>query len=218
MRIVNPTSKNHVHLAWLKSELYRMRSDLASDELSLIENPDLNNSEENLQREELILNKYGRSPIMETVPSQIQWHEVEIEDEDLENLYILAIWDWFIDTGKTYKLSQVPANLTSNHGHRISNFPPGAADHKTKIEAMMSAPEINTQDIILIASSENGPFTIIDGTHRSSLLALNGTISGTKAYLGIANDLSQCVWTPEWTNYEVSKTELSNAVDQGFLW
>lgn len=218
MKIHGTTPKDKVYHAWLKSELYRMRSQLTSSEITAIETPDFDNNQQNLQRENLLLNTFGRSAIMNHIPSNIVWHEVSIEKCDVDNLYILAIWDWFLDTGKTYKLSQIPTHLSSSHGHRISNFPPGAADHKTKIDAMSQSGIGNIQDIIMISSSQAGPFTIIDGTHRSSLLTINNNLIGTNAYLGIATDLSQCVWAPEWINYQESIAELTRMVNEGHLW
>lgn len=156
MRILVPSTKNKVYLAWLRSELYRTRDSLTQEEIQIIEKPDLDNTE-------------------------------------------------------------VPANLSISRGHRVSNFPP-AADHKTKIEAMAQSINSNIQDIIMISSSHAGPYTIIDGTHRSSLLAMRGILPGTKAYLGVANDLSQCVWTQEWVNYQNTIVELNRLVDAGHLW
>ncbi len=218
MKIFTISSKEKVYAAWLKSEFYRMKDKLNSEQITLIENPNFNSQIENEQRENLILNVYGRKPIMDHVPDELTWHEVEIEGKDLENLYILAIWDWFVDTGKTFKLSGVPKNLSSGHGHRVSNFPPGAADHKVKIDEMLKVPNSDIQDIIMISTSDKGPFTIIDGTHRSSLLAIKGNLPGTKAYLGISTDLSKCIWAPEWENYKQGLFELNRLVDGGYLW
>ncbi|OGE31831.1 hypothetical protein A2631_01745 [Candidatus Daviesbacteria bacterium RIFCSPHIGHO2_01_FULL_44_29] len=218
MKIVNTSTKDKVYEAWLKSEFYRMKDSLSPEQVDIIENPNLDNRSENEQRENLIFNIYGRKPIMDHVPTDITWHEVEIEEKDIENLYLLAIWDWFIDTGKTFKLSGVLKNLSSGHGHRISNFPPGAADHKVKIDEMLKTPDTGVQDIIMISASETGPFTIIDGTHRSSFLTIKGGIPGTKAYLGIAPDLSKCVWAPEWEGYQQNILELNRIVDEGYLW
>ncbi len=218
MKIINTSTKDKVYAAWLKSEFYRMKDNLSPEQIALIETPNSDNQLENAQRENLILNVYGRKPIMDHVPVDVIWHEVEIEKEDLENLYILAIWDWLIDTGRTFKLSGVVKNLSSGHGHSISYFPPGAADHKVKIDEMLKVTDDHIQDIVLISSSKDGPFTIIDGTHRSSLLAIKGSLPGTKAYLGIAADLSKCVWAPEWENYEQSLAELNRIVNEGYLW
>ncbi len=218
MKIINTSTKDKVYAAWLKSEFYRMKDNLSQEQIALIEKTNFDDQAENAQRENLILNVYGRKPIMDHVPVDILWHEVEIEKEDLENLYILAIWDWFVDTGRTFKLSGVVKNLSSGHGHRISNFPPGAADHKLKIDEMLKVMDKNVQGIVLISSSKDGPFTIIDGTHRSSLLAIKDSLLGTKAYLGIAADLSKCVWVPECENYEQTIAELNRVVNEGYLW
>lgn len=213
---MTPSNQNRVYLAWLKSELYRMRQSLTSEEIGLIERANLNNQAENLKREDLLLNKFGRVAILQHVPKS-EWHDVIIEENDLDRLYILAIWDWFVDTGRTFKLSEVPHNLTHHHGHRIANFPP-AADHKKHIEEIAKSINDEVRDIIMISSSKSGPFTIIDGTHTAGLLVMNDKLTGINGYLAIANDLSQCVWAPEWSGYDNNIKELNRLVNQGYLW
>jgi hypothetical protein len=195
-----------------------MKGGLTEEEIRVIENPNLEIDEENSRRENLLFNTYGRSAILDKLPDKINWYKGSLEESDLDNLYILAIWDWFLDTGKTFRLSLIPSNLSSSHGHRVSNFPAGAADHKSKIEEMAQSMSGNFGDIVAIGSSKTGPYTIIDGTHRASLLTMSGGLIGTLVYLGVASDLSQCVWTPEWLNYKESLSELNRLVDEGHLW
>jgi len=50
MKIINPTSKHHMYAAWLKSELFRMKTDLTPEQIKLIEQPNFDNPDENEQR------------------------------------------------------------------------------------------------------------------------------------------------------------------------
>ena len=218
MKVIGEVPEAKVILYWLVSELYRLKGELTVDQINIIKYPDLENVEQNTLRKELLYDKFGSSAILDSVPKNINWHEVEIEEVDIEKIYLLAIWDWFLDTGKTYKLSDIPTHLSSPHGHRVTNFPP-PLDHKKKIEEMSNSLQGEIADIVMIATNTDaGPFTVIDGTHRSSLLAIRGQLPGTKAYLGISPDLTQCVWPPEWDNYQRSLDELNKLVDDGYLW
>lgn len=216
MKTIGFTNKDRVYLEWIRSEMFRI-TDPTPLELELVNNPNLQDENHNGLREQLLLDKLGRRAILDKVPKDINWREVIIEGGDLSDLYVLAIWDWFLDTGKTFKLSAVPSSISSGHGHRVSNFPP-AADHKEKLEEMIRSGASNLGGIVMIGQSELGPFTIIDGTHRSSLLVLSNRLHGTRAFLGITPDLSQCVWTPEWAGYQNMLHELNRLVTDGHLW
>ena len=93
-----------MYAAWLKSELFRMKPDLTSEQIKLIEQADLDSPQENSERENLIFNVYGRSAILDKVPSSLDWFEGEIESDDLENIFILPVFDWYLDTGGTFEL------------------------------------------------------------------------------------------------------------------
>jgi len=69
--------------------------------------------------------------------------------------------------------------------------------HFEKIAEMLRD-NVDTDGIIIISTNpEHGPYTIIDGTHRSSMLIRQNKLAGAKAFLGISKDLSQCIWSVE---------------------
>lgn len=218
MIVLNPTTKDKVYLAWLKSELYRKLLELTSEEIALIENPDLENELENNKRENLLLHKYGRSAILDKLPSDLEWSEVEVEDHDLDKIFILPVLDWFMDTGKTFQLKNVPLNLSPSRGHRIATFPQMPTTHHQKIQEMLSSPDLAKGDIIIISSSNDGPFTIIDGTHRSSVLQIRNSLPTTKGFLGVKDDLTNCFWSIERATIQNDLQEMNQLADQQIIW
>lgn len=218
MIVLNPASKHKVISAWLKSELYRKRSELTPEEISLIETTNLDNEEENQRRENLLFHTYGRSAILDKLPNDIEWFEVEVEEQDIDRIFILPVLDWFMDTGKTFGLKNIPSNLSPNRGHRISNYPQMTMTHHQKIQEMMSLPDEKCDDIVMIASSNSGPFTVIDGTHRSSVLQIKNKLPTTKGFLGVKNDLTQCIWSIERANLTSDLQQMNQWASQRIIW
>lgn len=218
MIILNPTKRDKVFLAWLKSELYRKRSDLTAEEVASIEGANLEDETENSKREDLLLHKYGRSAIIDKLPGDLDWFEIEIEDQDLDRVFILPVLDWFMDTGKTFQLKNVPSNLSPNRGHRLANFPQMPTTHHQKIQEMTASSDVGKDDIIMISSSNSGPFTIIDGTHRSSVLQIRGGLPATKGFLGIKEDLTGCLWSIERATIQNDLEEMTRLAHQGIIW
>lgn len=218
MIIVKSSDKNRVYLAWLKSELYRVRSKLTDEEIRFIETPDMENEDENRRREQILLYKYGRIAILERLPSKIDWFETEIEQEDIDEIYIVPVWDWFLDTGKTFKMTRALDHMSKHRGHRIPDQPQITITHHEKVEKMFLS-EDNPQDITMISSSiKDSPFTIIEGVHRSITLYKKNKLQGTKGFLGISDELSGCMWSIERTDMQGHINGLNQLVDAGIIW
>lgn len=218
MNIIDHADKNRVYETWLKSELYRINNKLSDEEIRIIENPDLENDEENRKREYILLYKYNRSAIIDKLPNVVNWYEVEIEESDVDNLFILPALDWFMDTGRTFKLKNTIANLSPYRGHKLAHYPKMSITHHQKIKKMFFYPKDTFKDIIMISSSNNGPFTIIDGTHRSVVLLNENRLSNTKGFLGITDNLSQCFWSIERADIKKYILLLNQLADQRIIW
>lgn len=219
MRIISPTEKQNVYHKWLKSELYRVRNELSPEDITLIESPNLADEEENEKRRVLLFDKYGRSAILQTIPNDIVWHEVVIEDNDIDSLYILPVFDWFMDTGRTFKISDTINHLAPNRGYNLSSTLNGQVVHHQKVEEMTDSEDNPYEDIIMVSSGlAEKPFTIIDGTHRSTYLHKNSRLTGTKGLLGVANNLAGYIWSVERSNMANDLRELNQYAALGMLW
>lgn len=220
MRILNQSTKHHVNAAWLKSELYRMRDKLQPHEIALIERPNTDNPEDNSAREFMLndATKYGRSAIIDKLPIDLEWHEVQIEEKDIKSLYLIPVYDWFLDTGGTFRLDGTVKHLTSGRGHLVNVTAPQPVIHFEKVEAM-SKDQVDTDSVVLITTNlEYGPYTVIDGTHRSSMLIRKNRLVGTKAFLGISNNLSQCIWSVERADFQQHLYTLNQWVQSRIMW
>lgn len=216
MKILDKVSKDKVYAAWLKSELFKYKeAGIAPTDEKIIVNPDFANEEENKRREELLLSR--RKPIIETLPADITWHEILIQEDDLGKTYIIPVHDWFLDTGKTFQLINVKHNLKHKRGNKL----PGRVnefDHLSSVIEKGQFLDKNSDRIIFVSSNASGPFTIIDGVHRACCLARNDKYADFYGYLGVSPSTANYRWSVEFNQINQILWELGELSQKGVLW
>ena len=159
MDFLGPVSRDELVLTWLRSEL-----DRTHPLRQLVDHPDLSDPVQNTTRARLLFST--RAVILRELPYEMQPEWVNIQEIDLANLYILPCREWYLDTGRSFRLADVPANLRAGR-HPI--------DHLAKVDAITPSlvdydAATTSEALILIAADLAGPYTIIDGTHRAAAL------------------------------------------------
>lgn len=214
----NIVTKDMVVLEWLRSERWKM-GDIPNN---LLDNPDLNDPEENLERLNML--RSYRSFILDTLPDNIDFKEVRIQREDLPRLYILSVYDWFMDTGRTFQLANTigslqPGRTANINGSlsQISHF----HDVMRKIPYIESYDPDNTDEhIVIISTHPGGPWTIIDGTHRASALLSESQRNPNypwKAFLITSPNMSSSHWHVESPVFNQKISELTQMARSGLL-
>jgi hypothetical protein len=162
MQFLIPASRDELVLTWLHSEWDR------TDPLRrLIDHPDLSDPVQNTTRAQMLFGTRGN--ILQELPYQMLPEWVNVEEPDLPNLYIIPCREWYLDTGCTFRLEDVPANLTAgrhpvDHLAKVNAITPSLADYDAAT---------TSEALVLIAADRAGPYTIIDGTHRAAALYRN---------------------------------------------
>ena len=162
MRILGPSSRDELILAWLYSEWPR------TDSLRpLVDHPDLSDAVQNTARVQMLFSI--RANIIQELPHGMRPDLVDIEDADIASLYILPCREWYLDSGRTFRLADVPANLAPGRhpvGHlaKVDAIAPSLADYEAA----------TTREVLILnAAEQTGPYTIIEGTHRATALYRN---------------------------------------------
>ena len=177
MEVSCTTTFDKVVLIWLLSEWHKL--DVPRDR-QLIKNPDLTNHAENDERLRLL--RSLRDPIIKYLPKDVSPKWVLIEEADLPNLFIVPSYDWYWPTGGTFRLMDTAENLGSYRGDHF-----GAVNAKS--DFMRGYDHAATREVlILVAPSEAGPFTIIDGNHRAINLYLSPDRKSSMPWKGILID------------------------------
>jgi hypothetical protein len=186
MDFLGPASRDELVLTWLSSEWDR------TDPLrQIVDHADLSDPVQNTARARMLFS--NRGPILQELPYEMQPEWVNIRENDLANLYIIPCREWYLDTGRSFRLADVPGNLKAGR-HPV--------DHLAKVDAI--APSLanydagaTTEALILIASDRAGPYMIIDGTHRAAALYRNQLVKSNLPWRGIlVSDaiIAQSVW------------------------
>lgn len=170
MIFVGPATPDEVNLHWMRSEWWKFQ--LPDEARPLIDNPDLNDPAQNAERAR-ILHHY-RSFILDYIPGDASYRHVQLEQDDLPKLFLLTCWDWFLDTGRMYALANTLAHLKHGRGGNIGGKRE-AVDHLRTVEQKrqyLRDHESSDEYLILVATKDSGPYTIIDGTHRAAALLI----------------------------------------------
>lgn len=179
MRVLGLSDWNEMVLFWLRSEGKSLNFS-APDRERLIEKPDLKNQADNTERSDLLRNALRRSAIIDRLGGpassmSVKW--VEVERADLPNLYIVPTPHWYLNTGGNFRLSSVEANLKPGRKIRTGFLAEDieAYQRVERLRKQLVGYGAATTDeiIVMIATSDTGPYVIIDGTHRAAALYLN---------------------------------------------
>jgi hypothetical protein len=171
MQFLRAMTQDEVTLTWLRSEWWKLEPHLPTGSRVLIDQPDLNDPEQNRMRAEIL--HAHREPLLDPIPTDAQCQHVRIEEADLPDLFILTSWDWYLDTGGTFALTNTLAHLQEGRGGLIDGHRENV-DHvntvKEKLPYIQDRDSASNEYLVLVATDESGPYTIIDGTHRAVAL------------------------------------------------
>lgn len=123
--------------------------------------------------------------------SDLVWNLAEIEDEDIEKLYICSSIDWNMEglCVPDFKLSTAIENYqrsAKNYGKYL--------DIKTKEDIFARDLAGLDTKLILVADNPSGPYTLIEGCKRSVALGNLQKLSGLKIYFGVSPAIKTYIW------------------------
>jgi hypothetical protein len=153
-----------------------------------------------------------------------QAYNVLIEEEDLPNLYIVPTGDWYLDTGRSFRLVDTPGNLRPGRGASPA-LGLGPIEHHANVQAkaqyMSTHGTASDEVLILISSAAAGPYTIIDGTHRAVVLHTDHMKIPNMPWKGIlARDplVAQSRWSIDSAQAQLSIAQFGTLASTGALW
>ncbi len=221
MEIIGPTTREELILVWLRSEWDRVPFPRSLDR-QLIDDPDLTDQGQNEARAALLYR--DRAVILKELPDEMSPVWVDIEEADLPKLYILPCFDWYLDTGGTFRVVDTAVNLAAGREFRYQQIRQ-AIEHLAKVDAI--APGLANYDaastdevLILIAADRLGPYTIIDGSHRAAALYRNyltGTKMPWRGILVVNQAVAECLWHIESLRARANMAQFKQAAELGML-
>lgn len=159
MRLSTPIPFPVVVQSWLQAEWYLPHFDAirASIPAAFIESVDVNQPQMNQQKLDLL--RSIRSPIIDPLPADTEWHTTSIDKNDLQRIFTVPSNDWATVSSNTYHPLKVIENLHMDDGHA------------KKINEIKNSLDSNLDKrIVMVGTSVNSPLTIIEGNHRAVAL------------------------------------------------
>lgn len=176
--------------SWLKDEWHFANYDLIRESIpaDLINNPDFSNGKENSKRLELL--RTVRQPMIDSIPIDTEWHRIDFCKDDLGRTFIVPSADWLPLTNNSYQILEGVKNIESDF------------DHARKIREIKTAIDGGnvSKNLILVATSSESVFTIIEGNHRAVAFASeameheDGDPIIEKIFLGISSQMKNYIW------------------------
>jgi hypothetical protein len=167
MKQLGDATEAELVLHWLSSEWYRLPGP-ADKRLITDSGPGALTR----HHERLALLRSIRSPILDELPLDGRLTWVDIEPHDLAQLFIIPCFDWYLDTGSTFRLTDTLSSMRAGRGNV---WEPGYVDNRARTDRVAPyirryAADTTDEVLIVIAVDAGGPYTIVDGTHRAAAL------------------------------------------------
>ena len=132
-----------------------------------------------------------RSDIKSPLPRDIAWYEAEVEEGDINLLYIISSDDWSDISKKSFLVTTVSGFLHSIHTNNDSIRI--AENIREKIRFLESGGSFDTK-FIGVSENYTSPFTLLEGNRRAVALCRLNRLVGVRIYLGISQAIKSYLW------------------------
>ncbi|KKQ73709.1 MAG: hypothetical protein US96_C0055G0008 [Candidatus Woesebacteria bacterium GW2011_GWB1_38_5b] len=194
MKIISKVSQPEFELQFLGSEWYKeFYNSVRNKYERIISNPNLNDWQENFIRKELLWK--WRYPLLGCLPLETEWNLIELEADEFENLLVIRETGWEKTFGTGKNLKEVAFAIKEN----VKDIGSVRFDIIHDIKNNVGKFEFK-EKIILIGSSFNNPYTVVEGNHRAVAFELMRIETGQASHipkqliLGVSNEMSSSPW------------------------
>lgn len=211
MKQIRQTPFEEIVQAFLRTEWdYREVPVRDESKRNVVFSRDFDNQKENLERQNMLLS--FRAPIVDEIPEDTVWFEVECDEESFFSLRVIKESDWIAFSGGTgemevasifvyekMKCDQTFLKVVDAEGKVMSTH--DLQGHISRVEGIL--PEIGKEsfDTYLIALRDNVSMTstLLDGNHRAVAIFIRNFITKDidsffpfRMYEGVTS--SKCRW------------------------
>jgi hypothetical protein len=128
-----------------------------------------------------------RKKIWSPLPANTRWYNAEIEEKDLERIFIISSDEWSC-LSQSFKLVDVVRGLEKEKDTEI------ARRVVDLIGMLRKNPHSLDRKLTLVSPSLEDNFTMIDGNKRSIALCNIGKLIGNRIYLGMSTKITDYPW------------------------
>ncbi|MBI3963525.1 MAG: hypothetical protein HY341_00850 [Candidatus Kerfeldbacteria bacterium] len=207
--------------AWLASEwTYTVRKVPGADR-RLIDAANFRSAKENAARRALL--DVRRGNLLDALPATTAWSLVQLQRKDIPLLSILPSFDWYLDTGGTFRLLDTRTHLCSGHGYVDEHGTRQPILHEEHVRDILRKRTARPADwaaepIVIVAATTGGPWTIIDGTHRASAYLRTAMDAPLAAYRGYSRLMRRYGWHIESAGARKRIARARRYIAKGEVW
>ena len=191
IRKIRPVSENEVIAEFLKSDFHNPEFEDHRKLGVLVTSPNLADDRENLLRRALLFLRHGA--LWRELPGTTDWFEVEVRMDDLEKIRMFPRAQWRKLARGNFAMTEVAKSIAAGASRELRE-----KAFVSKIEALSDQlrQDVPMGTVLLIALKESGPFTILDGNHRTmaALLVSRETVQKLRFFCGFSPRMAECCW------------------------
>jgi len=191
VRLLNRVSENEVIAEFLRSDFNSPAfRDYHQSLREIVVTPNLEDAGENAKRRALLFLRH--LALWRELPSDTEWYEVEVHEEDLNQIRVFPRAQWRKLAKGNFSINEVAEGMRSRQQlvdqpflQKISSI----GKHFHQDDPGFSA-------VILIGVNEIEPLTILDGNHRlvASILASPSGLNKIRFLCGLSPRMTECCW------------------------
>jgi len=157
----------------------------------VVDSPNYGDAIENATRRALFYLRHGS--LWREIPQDTQWFETELEAIHFDRIRVFPRAQWRKLARGDYSLPRIIKSIESGEAANSAD-----SAFLKKIQDLQEAgPQTNARGaIILIGTSENGPWTVLDGNHRlvASILSSPSSVERFRCFCGVSPRMVYCCW------------------------
>jgi hypothetical protein len=131
-----------------------------------------------------------RDVLKELPPVTTEWFDANLEARDIDRLFVLSI-------GSFCSMSRDTLRLTSAIKHAKETFfvgKPFSGCDEARLRHILEYEKRHESYLVLVCTTLDGPFTILDGTHRSIIFGHENKLVGARVHVGCHPDMDKYGW------------------------
>ena len=193
MKVISRISPSAFEAEFLSAEWYKGEYDQVRAQFDhIVRDPDIHDEQQNIIRRSLLWEI--RRLLLQNLPINIEWHQVEIALSEFGDLLAIRERGWVLTLGPGKNLTEISKAIRNGVTDKGIDL-----EHVKGIKDSIGTHSFSER-IVLISSSLSGPYTILDGNHRAVAFKLFEDETGSslhipsKYILGVSPDMHQSPW------------------------
>jgi len=191
VRLLRRLSEDEVIAEFLKSD-FRCSEfrDYRESLREIVFKPNFASLTENAKRRALLYLRH--LALWKELPSDTEWFEVEVDEEDLRNIRVFPRAHWRKLADGNFSITKIAEGLRT----RQHMMDPAFLAKIAAIRDLYVQEDPGFAAVLLIGVNENEPLTILDGNHRltSALLASPSMLKRLRFVCGLSPRMTECCW------------------------